>query len=75
MKKFISGLIVGMIIMTTVASFAASKIKEAYFNDAVKLTVDGKTIVTEIATITKDSQVNGSNYVLPELLRRLWAVL
>jgi len=63
MKKFISGLIVGMIIMTTVASFAASKIKEAYFNDAVKLTVDGKTIVTEIATITKDSQVNGSNYV------------
>lgn len=64
MKTFISGLIIGAIIASTITGFAATlKIKTAIFNPAVKLQVDGKAINTEIVTITKEGQANGSNYV------------
>jgi hypothetical protein len=62
-KKFISGLIIGMMITSAMTGFAVSKIKNAYFNPAVNLRIDGKGINTEIITVIKDGQVNGSNYV------------
>ena len=62
-KKVISGIIIGILIMLTATSYAASKIKSVYFNDNAKLQVNGKIITTEILTATKEGQTNGSNYV------------
>jgi len=44
MKKFISGLLVGIILMLTITAFAAGAIKEAWFNKEIKLEVDGKAV-------------------------------
>jgi len=63
MKKFVSGLLAGIIIATSLVVMAATGIKEAYFNNAVKLIVDGKEIKTEIVTVTPEGQINGKNYV------------
>lgn len=63
MKKFISGLIAGIIIASSIAVMAATGIKEAYFNNAIKLIVDGREIKTEIVTVTPEGQINGKNYV------------
>lgn len=63
MKKLIAGIIAGILITLTATSYAASIIKSVYFNDNVKLQVNGKLITTEILTATKEGQINGSNYV------------
>lgn len=63
MKKFISGLLAGIMIASTLVVMAASGIKEAYFNEVIKLVVDGKVIDTEIVTVTPEGQANGKNYV------------
>lgn len=63
MKKFISGLLIGLLLATSITAFAASTIKTAYFSDTTKLTVDGKSINTEILYAIKSGQANGSNYV------------
>jgi len=63
MKKFVTGLLAGIIIASSFAVMAATGIKEAYFNDVIKLVVDGKIIDTEIVTVTPEGQVNGKNYV------------
>jgi len=63
MRKFLSGLLICVLIATSLTAFAASKIKSAYFNDNVKLQVDGKIIDTEILTAFQEGQVNGKNYV------------
>jgi len=63
MKKFVSGLLTGIIIASAFTAMAATGIKEAYFNDVIKLVVDGKVIDTEIVTVTSEGQVNGKNYV------------
>ncbi len=63
MKKFISGLIIGILVSITLTSFAASTIKTAFFNPAILLKVDGKIVDTDIITAVKEGQINGKNYV------------
>lgn len=63
MKKFVSGLLVGIIIMSMVTGFAAGVIKSAVFNQEIKLEVDGNPISTDLVTVVLQGQVNGSNYV------------
>ncbi len=63
MKKFISGLLVGLIIASSLAVIAAPKIKEAFFNDVIKLEVDGKTIDTDMVTVILEGSVDGTNFV------------
>lgn len=52
MKKFLSGLLVGIILATMTTAFAASKIT-AYFNPDVKIRVDGVLLETEIVTVAE----------------------
>jgi len=63
MKKFISGILVGIILMLTLTTFAAGAVKEAWFNKEIKLEVDGKTVNTDIVTFVLGGAVNGTNYV------------
>ncbi|HHV98614.1 MAG TPA: copper amine oxidase N-terminal domain-containing protein [Clostridiaceae bacterium] len=63
MKKFLSGLLIGAILMLTITTFAAGKIKEAFFNDTIKLEVDGKTVNTDMVTVILEGSVDGTNYV------------
>ena len=63
MKKFISGLIFGIIIASLVTTFAADTIKSAVFNDIIKLKVDRKLVDTELITVVLQGETNGKNYV------------
>ena len=63
MKRFISGLVIGIVLSAAVTSFAATALKEAYFNNIVKLNVDGKSVTTDVLSATIQGQVNGKNYV------------
>lgn len=63
MKKFISGLLIGAILMLTITTFAAGAIKEAWFNKEIKLEVDGKTVGTDMVTVILEGSVDGTNYV------------
>jgi hypothetical protein len=62
-KSFVSGIFVGSILVFSISTFAASIIKSAFFNDKIKLIVNGKQLDTEIVSVIKESQTNGSNYV------------
>lgn len=63
MKKFISGLLIGILITSTAGTFAASKIKSAVFAPDIKIEVNGKQIAAEPISVTLEGQTNGSNYV------------
>lgn len=63
MKKFIAGMLTGMLITTSLAAFAASTIRQAYFNDAVRLMVNGSTVNAEVLTVQKEGQSYASSYV------------
>lgn len=63
MKRFISGLVIGIVLSAAVTSFAATALKEAYFNDIVKLNVDGKSVTTDVLSATIQGQAYGKNYV------------
>ena len=63
MKKFLSGLLVGVILMITITTFAAGAIKEAFFNETIKLEVDGKVVDTDMVTVILEGSVDGTNYV------------
>lgn len=60
MKKIVFGVIVGILMSSTV--FAASTIKSAYFNENIKLTVNGNATDVQFVTVELDGQANGSNY-------------
>jgi hypothetical protein len=63
MKRFLSGLLIGIILSTLLTVFAASKIKSAFFNPKIAVTVDGKRIETEVISVIKEGEVNAKNYV------------
>ncbi|HHV98147.1 MAG TPA: hypothetical protein GXX36_01010 [Clostridiaceae bacterium] len=63
MKKFISGLFVGIILMLAITASATGAIKEAWFNKEIKLEVDGKTVNTDMVTVILEGDINGTNYV------------
>lgn len=64
MKKYLSGLLTGILITLTITAFAVSPIKEAYFNSEIKIvdSVKGQ-LNTEIVTVVKDGDTAGRNYV------------
>jgi hypothetical protein len=62
-KGLISGLIIGILITTLAVSYAVSTIKEAYINPSVKISYNGQQIATEVITVVKQGDTNGSNYV------------
>jgi len=62
LKTLVFGIIIGILLSSTVA-FGASTIKEAYFNDALKISVNNAAGDVEIVTVTKDGEQYGRNYV------------
>lgn len=60
MKKFISGLIIG--ILLTSSTFAATLIKEAYYNSDIKIRVNGQYVQTTPITVIDEGQTNGRNF-------------
>lgn len=64
MKKYLSGLLTGIIITLTISTFATTAIKEAYFNNEIKIVDSSKgQLNTEIVTVVKDGDTSGRNYV------------
>jgi len=63
MKKYLSGLFTGIIIMFTVTSFASGTIKNAYFNQNIKVNLDEKQLDTELVTVELEGQPYGTNYI------------
>jgi hypothetical protein len=63
MKKFICGLLVGIMLMMGVTTYAVPEIKTAIFASDIKLVVDGKTLDTQIVSVVKTGEVNMTNYV------------
>ncbi len=63
MKKFICGLITGLLIATSFTAFAVTKnIKKASFNNDTSVTVDGKPTSIQLVAVTLEGDQNGSNY-------------
>lgn len=63
MKKFICGLLVGIILTMGVTTYAVPAIKSALFSPDIKLIVNGKTLDTQIVSVIKTGEVNTTNYV------------
>jgi hypothetical protein len=63
MKKFICGLLVGIILSIGITTYAVPEIKSAIFASDIKLVVDGKTLDTQIVSVIKTGEVNTTNYV------------
>lgn len=63
MKKFICGLLVGIILTMGVTVSAVPEIKSAVFSPDIKLVVNGKTLDTQIVSVVKSGEVNMTNYV------------
>lgn len=63
MKKFICGLLVGIILTMGVTTYAVPEIKSALFSPDIKLVVDGKQLDTQIVSVVKTGEVNMTNYV------------
>ena len=63
MKRFVTGLITGILIASSISVFAASKIKSAVFAPDIKIEVNGKQISSAPISIVLEGQTNGSNYV------------
>lgn len=61
MKKFITGLILGIMITFVSAGYSVTRIKEAYYNPEIKLRVDGEYIDVTPITVVEEGQVNGFN--------------
>lgn len=63
MKKFVCGLLVGIILTMGVTVSAVPEIKSAVFSPDIKLVVNGKTLDTQIVSVVKTGEVNMTNYV------------
>jgi len=62
MRKFISGLLIGIIISTVSIGFSASSIKQAYYNSDIKIRINGKYINTTPITVIDEGQQYGKNF-------------
>lgn len=60
MKKFISGLICGMIITFSLSGYALTQITASYNN--VKVTVDGAAVNTKVVGVVEQGQRDGRNF-------------
>lgn len=63
MKKFVCGLLIGIMITLGVTTYAVPEIKSAVFSPDIKLVVNGKTLDTQIVSVVKTGEVNMTNYV------------
>ena len=63
MKKFVCGLLVGIILTMGVTVSAVPEIKSAVFSPDIKLVVNGKTLDTQIVSVVKSGEVKMTNYV------------
>lgn len=63
MKKFVCGLLVGIMLTMGVTVSAVPEIKSAVFSPDIKLVVNGKTLDTQIVSVVKTGEVNMTNYV------------
>lgn len=61
MKKFLSGLILGIIIASVSVGYSVSQIREAYYNPEIKLRVDGEYVDVTPITAVEEGQRNGFN--------------
>ncbi len=61
MKKFITGLILGVMITSVSVGYSVSQIKQAYYNPEIKLRVDGEYVNVTPITAVEEGQVNGFN--------------
>ena len=63
MKKFVLGLLIGIMLTMGVTTYAVPEIKEAVFSD-IRLMVNGETLDTEVVSVTKtDSPNYMTNYI------------
>jgi len=62
MRKFISGLLIVTIISTVSIGFSASSIKQAYYNNDIKIRINGKYINTTPILYTGKRRVIFYNY-------------
>lgn len=63
MKKLISIIIATSVIFTASLTYSVSRIKEAYFNEQIKINVNGEYINSIPVTVTEEGQQYGRNYV------------
>lgn len=63
MKKFVLGLLIGIMLTMGVTTYAVPEIKSALFSPDIKLVVDGKTLDTQIVSVIKSGEINTTNYV------------
>jgi hypothetical protein len=63
MKKFVCGLLMGIILTMGISAYAVPAIKSALFSPDIKLIVNGKTLDTQIVSVVKTGEVNMTNYV------------
>lgn len=63
MKKFILGLLIGIMLSIGFTTYAVPEIQEAKFSPDIKLIVNGKEIDTQIVSVIKSGEVNTTNYV------------
>jgi hypothetical protein len=63
LKKFVCGLLVGLILTLGVTTYAVPEIKSAIFASDIRLVVDGKQLDTQIVSVVKSGEVNTTNYV------------
>lgn len=59
-KKIISGIIIG--ILLTTSTFAATQIKTAYYNEQIKVRVNGQYIQSVPVTVIDQGQTDGRNF-------------
>ncbi len=63
MRKFLGGLLVGLVLMLAVTAFSAGIIEDAKFSDEIQLRWDGKKVETEILTVSLKGEKDSRNYV------------
>jgi hypothetical protein len=62
-KKFILGLLIGIMLTIGVTTYAVPEIQSAVFSPDIKLVVDGEQLDTQIVSVIKSGEVNMTNYV------------
>jgi len=63
MKKFLCGVLIGIIVMISITALGANIIHNSYFNNEIKIEVDGKQVDTDIVTVELQGEQYGKNYV------------
>ncbi len=64
MKKFVSGLLTGIVLSLSVTAFAAvPNIKSAVFTDKISIEINGTKKPVEVISVVKEGEVNARNFV------------